>query len=1242
MSLILVQSCLAYYNTKGNTAYIDNSSQYIGITPKLITSQDGAVMQFNSKGFGGSFKIAIGVNNSKDNWMNVTSLDLITEYIVNVNGTNENGSFSYNETRFNITRFNTVNYNFTYDGKTYWYEIQGINISQNINYTLNINSNVMGVGNYSVIGYMNSRTIDWAIAHNQFVYLDPYYNVSGTPTYYDFNLTDNLQFYYTLDELSGDVVDNVTGLIGTSVLSNTTSGIIGSSRLFAPTGSRIVLGDKPFNVTTNMSINAWIKLNASTIKNVIVGRWRSGAGAQSYILRVDNTSLFFDARSQSSEAEVGGYCNLTMGVQTWNMVTVTFNNTHFFLYLNGTLCNITAFNGTGLNQVTGVNTSIGAYQENFAVSVFNGSIDELGLWNRSLNQTEISTLYAIQKDGNPQGSYPFNISYVPSTKVINVTLVSPINNSRDNSNIFNFVVNDTVTNCSLIINNVVNKTNSNADNFTVVMPASKYLVMNWSVNCTASDNLTVNSSVTFNYTFFNATPSISGCRVSPDGFVNSTGNVSFYANASVVDNSSLSYNFNVSKNGVLYYSSLVSCFQQQANESFAGDNLNCSLNYSGGYSIVKQDFYGGFSLSKAFDGDVNSYSTGIFYPPLVEASYLVNYSKPQNITLNNNTYFGVKMYIYNVSNGDVYLNKSVPSICLNQNVLQFKVNMTLASDNSSTNINLSCYNGSSFVVFNNFTSAGDFYLYEDYVVWVGYNKVYASGVESLIYNISSLRSQDNYSVSCQAFNELGNSSILTSNTTKVVSKMVDNVTVYNSSIKVNNMASINLSLNISDYGLVNASLYYNNSLVYNASVWSVGNTSFFSYNFTPTSFGTVNFSWFVIVDNVNVYNLSVYNQTISSLNITINLFDENTSVRLNSFNTTIVMQNQDTFQQYSQTGGAGQLNFSGLVKGEYSISVYPNSSSYYYRVYYFDVSETSNNTLNVYLTSASSVILTYIDSGDGSVVNSVLVGMARIINGTSTIVENKYTDITGRVQFSYAPNVQYFFYSVKQGYLNKTYSLNPIIYSAYNVPLQRSSVFPPQISDIFVSFTPQYFICGGNLTTFNFGIVSDNSLLSNYAFNIYYFNESKSFSGSNSSGDIDIEFLNISCDNSTMFQYLIFYYNYTDVNGKFFEFNRIFTIGYGGSAIDYAQNYTITQNLKKDWQSTTGAFEKVSLATLVTFSAIGVGTAIGGGVFGLVLGILIMGLFIYIFPVLASIFVVTIIVGIFLYMVWFKNSGGRP
>jgi hypothetical protein len=157
------------------------------------------------------------------------------------------------------------------------------------------------------------------------------------------------------------------------------------------------------NLTGDMSFSAWVKMNSGYYDQKIGGN-QSGTGG-GYKLCIYNSKAEFEVRDAKNNAhlnrDVLGGTVLVMG--TWYHVLGVYNESGHWIktYVNGKLDRTLQGDGTGtgLNDVP-VN-ALGSTTGSFVMGkepwrsayYFDGYMDDIRIWNRSLTATEAKTLY---------------------------------------------------------------------------------------------------------------------------------------------------------------------------------------------------------------------------------------------------------------------------------------------------------------------------------------------------------------------------------------------------------------------------------------------------------------------------------------------------------------------------------------------------------------------------------------------------------------------------------------------------------------------------------------------------------------------------------------------------------------------------------------------------------------------------------------------------------------------------------
>lgn len=364
---------------------------------------------------------------------------------------------------------------------------------------------------------------------------------------------------------------------------------------------------------------------------------------------------------------------------------------------------------------------------------------------------------------------------------------------------------------------------------------------------------------------------------------------------------------------------------------------------------------------------------------------------------------------------------------------------------------------------------------------------------------------------------------------------------------------------------------------------------------------------------LNIVNQSYYFE-ITSSNLYINIYDEETGEVITE-NVTITLTN-DEFEDVVYTS-TGSYEYSNLTNGAYSVKL--ESSSYSLRTYNIVKNETKN-FLNAYLTnSTSTVVFTAKDSSTGLSVEGVGTTMYKFVNGSLVVVESKYSDVTGRASYAYKEGLKYVFFFSKTGYEAKNFTLDPILFATYDVLLEPTTSETQSYADVTVAYTPKEYV---NNATNNFTITfnSPAGILSSYSYTVSYPGGSASGNGNNNGGE---GFAAAFYVNTTrLLDSVNVTYTYTTVYGETKTFRA-------AHPITGVSNSNTLVKLREN-QYGLGILERILIATVFTFIAVGVVSLFANSMLGAVLGLFIMGFFWWVGFVPLIAFLITVLAGFLL------------
>ncbi|MFA5106037.1 MAG: LamG domain-containing protein [Candidatus Micrarchaeia archaeon] len=207
-----------------------------------------------------------------------------------------------------------------------------------------------------------------------------------------------LAAYWPLDSNANDALGSYNGTVTGAAL-NSTGKVSGSYTFSNSSSTYIDFGTSPaFNGSASFSVSAWIRPRGVSNRIILSRRdpnspnygWqlyiRSDATGGDLVFAIDNADGF-----QYANSAFNGFSSQ----ETWYHVAATVNGSTISVYVNGQP------NGsaTYANSVENIATSLLAGKASFTASYFDGSIDEIAIFNRTLSASEIALYYNNSKDG---------------------------------------------------------------------------------------------------------------------------------------------------------------------------------------------------------------------------------------------------------------------------------------------------------------------------------------------------------------------------------------------------------------------------------------------------------------------------------------------------------------------------------------------------------------------------------------------------------------------------------------------------------------------------------------------------------------------------------------------------------------------------------------------------------------------------------------------------------------------------
>lgn len=253
------------------------------------------------------------------------------------------------------------------------------------NITIGLFTDVLATDNVEWVPTMfGMKVTEWAVWTNSLnVRLIEYWtlnetvpnNVYGSYGVVNFTNRSNLKY------------GNTTAMYGTAI--TTSNGMLNSTVISEP---RLNLGVDNFTVSMWLRpVNSW---STNEYFFQLEGRPADSNGALLFERRNSDTGgagylwVYVATNCGAWADEI--HSTLPISQNKWNHIVVMRNTSTWTVYVNGTSYK-DVIAGTLANNCAGATTKIGSYA--YSAGFFNGNIDEVAIWNRSMTPTEISDLY---------------------------------------------------------------------------------------------------------------------------------------------------------------------------------------------------------------------------------------------------------------------------------------------------------------------------------------------------------------------------------------------------------------------------------------------------------------------------------------------------------------------------------------------------------------------------------------------------------------------------------------------------------------------------------------------------------------------------------------------------------------------------------------------------------------------------------------------------------------------------------
>lgn len=222
-------------------------------------------------------------------------------------------------------------------------------------------------------------------------------------------LVDNLVAYYKFDNNSTASVGGINGT-DTSITYTTTNAIINEGASFNGSSSNIALANSSVFDVNNMTISFWIYSTNFSGMSAIV--FEKGEANTQYSVFWFSGSIFFRTHNTLGVEHDLSISNATLGVSNSNRyhVVLKYDGSNKKVFINGVEKGSSAYTET---MKTGQTLQSFGKFTNLGLWYLNGVLDEFGLWDRGISDSEITELY----NSGAGLQYPFAAGFTPTPMI---------------------------------------------------------------------------------------------------------------------------------------------------------------------------------------------------------------------------------------------------------------------------------------------------------------------------------------------------------------------------------------------------------------------------------------------------------------------------------------------------------------------------------------------------------------------------------------------------------------------------------------------------------------------------------------------------------------------------------------------------------------------------------------------------------------------------------------------------------
>lgn len=204
---------------------------------------------------------------------------------------------------------------------------------------------------------------------------------------------------------------NNNGLVTNAQLATDRFGNPNAAYIFNGSNSRIDVADAVSLRVRKITMSAWVKTNTLSGQRQIIYKGSLNADGEVISLNQLGAVVKIGSNCIPGSGWQGTNFSNSLVIDTWQHLAFTYDGTLVTLYKNGTRDTSFAFTGL-IDSCIGGGLRFGFNHLRFFSSTgdpFNGSIDDIGMWNRALSPEEISQLSSATSSDCGYGNVGVNL-----------------------------------------------------------------------------------------------------------------------------------------------------------------------------------------------------------------------------------------------------------------------------------------------------------------------------------------------------------------------------------------------------------------------------------------------------------------------------------------------------------------------------------------------------------------------------------------------------------------------------------------------------------------------------------------------------------------------------------------------------------------------------------------------------------------------------------------------------------------